>query len=92
MECVQFTTSEEQVVAGSQSGSLRIWDLEAAKSEFCFFHVERNSTLIGIPINPDHSCSVHIKHKNGGENDLRVASGYSGQAHQNWAWKTDLSS
>ncbi|KAM9460640.1 katanin p80 WD40 repeat-containing subunit B1 isoform 1-T2 [Clarias gariepinus] len=31
VECVQFSTSEEQVVAGSQSGSLRIWDLEAAK-------------------------------------------------------------
>lgn len=31
VECVQFSTSEEQVVAGSQSGSLRVWDLEAAK-------------------------------------------------------------
>lgn len=34
VECVQFSSSEEQVVAGSQSGSLRVWDLEAAKSEF----------------------------------------------------------
>ena len=33
VECVQFKGSEEQVVAGSQSGSLRVWDLEAAKSE-----------------------------------------------------------
>ncbi|KAG7327783.1 hypothetical protein KOW79_009389 [Hemibagrus wyckioides] len=31
VECVQFSTSEEQVVAGSKSGSLRVWDLEAAK-------------------------------------------------------------
>ncbi|KPP80003.1 katanin p80 WD40 repeat-containing subunit B1-like [Scleropages formosus] len=34
VECIQFSSSEEQVVAGSQSGSLRVWDLEAAKSEF----------------------------------------------------------
>ncbi|KAF0042678.1 hypothetical protein F2P81_004015 [Scophthalmus maximus] len=34
VECVQFNTSEEQVVAGSQSGSIRVWDLEAAKSVF----------------------------------------------------------
>ncbi|XP_062869163.1 katanin p80 WD40 repeat-containing subunit B1 [Trichomycterus rosablanca] len=31
VECVHFSTSEEQVVAGSQSGSLRVWDLEAVK-------------------------------------------------------------
>ncbi|XP_064193434.1 katanin p80 WD40 repeat-containing subunit B1 [Anguilla rostrata] len=31
VECIQFSSSEEQVVAGSQSGSLRVWDLEAAK-------------------------------------------------------------
>ncbi|XP_008308091.1 katanin p80 WD40 repeat-containing subunit B1 [Cynoglossus semilaevis] len=31
VECVQFNTSEEQVVAGSQSGSVLIWDLQAAK-------------------------------------------------------------
>uniref|UniRef100_A0A8C8GFI8 Katanin p80 WD40 repeat-containing subunit B1 n=1 Tax=Oncorhynchus tshawytscha TaxID=74940 RepID=A0A8C8GFI8_ONCTS len=31
VECVKFNNSEEQVVAGSQSGSLRVWDLEAAK-------------------------------------------------------------
>lgn len=33
VECVQFNTSEEQVVTGSQSGSIRLWDLEAAKSK-----------------------------------------------------------
>jgi len=31
VECVQFNSSEELVCAGSQSGSLKIWDLEAAK-------------------------------------------------------------
>ncbi|XP_028665540.1 katanin p80 WD40 repeat-containing subunit B1 [Erpetoichthys calabaricus] len=31
VECIQFSSTEEQVVAGSQSGSLRVWDLEAAK-------------------------------------------------------------
>lgn len=31
VECVQFNASEEQVVAGSQSGSVLIWDLQAAK-------------------------------------------------------------
>ncbi|XP_076003067.1 katanin p80 WD40 repeat-containing subunit B1 [Genypterus blacodes] len=31
VECVQFSSTEEQIVAGSQSGSLRVWDLEAAK-------------------------------------------------------------
>ena len=31
MECVQFNSSEELVCAGSSSGSLKIWDLEAAK-------------------------------------------------------------
>lgn len=34
MECIQFNSSEERVVAGSQSGSLRLWDLEAAKSKW----------------------------------------------------------
>lgn len=33
VECVQFNSSEEQVVTGSQSGSIRVWDLEAAKSK-----------------------------------------------------------
>ena len=33
MECVRFSASEELVAAGSQSGSLKIWDLEAAKSK-----------------------------------------------------------
>lgn len=33
---MKFNNSEEQVVAGSQSGSLRVWDLEAAKSETAF--------------------------------------------------------
>lgn len=36
VECIHFNVSEEQVVAGSQSGSIRVWDLEAAKSETLF--------------------------------------------------------
>uniref|UniRef100_H3CA30 Katanin p80 WD40 repeat-containing subunit B1 n=1 Tax=Tetraodon nigroviridis TaxID=99883 RepID=H3CA30_TETNG len=31
VECVQFNTSEDQIVTGSQSGSIRVWDMEAAK-------------------------------------------------------------
>ena len=34
MESVQFNNSEELVLAGSHSGTLKIWDLEAAKSRF----------------------------------------------------------
>ncbi|KAK7919212.1 hypothetical protein WMY93_010496 [Mugilogobius chulae] len=31
IECLQLNASEEKVIAGSQSGSIKIWDLEAAK-------------------------------------------------------------
>lgn len=34
VESVRLNTPEELVVAGSQSGSIRVWDLEAAKSRF----------------------------------------------------------
>lgn len=34
VESVKINTNEELIVAGSQSGSIRIWDLEAAKSRF----------------------------------------------------------
>lgn len=34
MECVQFNMSEDQIVTGSQSGSIRVWDMEAAKSKW----------------------------------------------------------
>lgn len=33
VQCVQFNSAEDQIVAGSQSGSIRVWDMEAAKSE-----------------------------------------------------------
>lgn len=33
VECVQFNSTEDQIVAGSQSGSIRVWDMEAAKSK-----------------------------------------------------------
>ncbi|RXN32738.1 katanin p80 WD40 repeat-containing subunit B1-like protein [Labeo rohita] len=53
VECIQFNSSEERVVAGSQSGSLRLWDLEAAKTEYlfvffcCFFFSQVLRTLMG---------------------------------------------
>ena len=34
VESVRFNTGEDLVLAGSQSGTLKIWDLEAAKSKF----------------------------------------------------------
>ena len=34
VEYVKFNSGEDLVIAGSQSGTLKIWDLEAAKSEF----------------------------------------------------------
>lgn len=34
VECVRFSADEELLAAGSQSGTLKIWDLEAAKSKF----------------------------------------------------------
>lgn len=34
IESLQINTSEELIVAGSQSGSIRVWDLGAAKSMF----------------------------------------------------------
>lgn len=34
VESVRINTNEELIVAGSQSGSIRIWDLEAAKSRW----------------------------------------------------------
>jgi len=33
VEAVRFGNAEEMVVAGSMSGALKIWDLEAAKSK-----------------------------------------------------------
>ena len=37
VECVQINVSEDQIVTGSQSGSIRVWDMEAAKSETQLF-------------------------------------------------------
>uniref|UniRef100_A0A671M9W7 Katanin p80 WD40 repeat-containing subunit B1-like n=1 Tax=Sinocyclocheilus anshuiensis TaxID=1608454 RepID=A0A671M9W7_9TELE len=45
VECIQFNSSEERVVAGSQSGSLRLWDLEAAKSKWFVLQI---CTLVNI--------------------------------------------
>ena len=36
MECVTFDSAEENVVAGSSSGTLKLWDLEEAKGPFAY--------------------------------------------------------
>lgn len=36
VESVQFNGNEDLVLAGSQSGTLKIWDLEAAKSKILY--------------------------------------------------------
>uniref|UniRef100_A0A3B4BK80 Katanin regulatory subunit B1 n=1 Tax=Periophthalmus magnuspinnatus TaxID=409849 RepID=A0A3B4BK80_9GOBI len=46
VECLQLNASEEQVVAGSQSGSIKIWDLEAAKLRTLMGH-KANITSLG---------------------------------------------
>uniref|UniRef100_UPI003AABA3DC katanin p80 WD40 repeat-containing subunit B1 isoform X2 n=1 Tax=Centroberyx gerrardi TaxID=166262 RepID=UPI003AABA3DC len=48
VECIQFSSSEEQVVAGSQSGSLRVWDLEAAKILRTLMGHKANITSLGF--------------------------------------------
>ncbi|XP_029932877.1 katanin p80 WD40 repeat-containing subunit B1 [Myripristis murdjan] len=48
VECLHFSSSEEQVVAGSQSGSLRIWDLEAAKILRTLMGHKANITSLGF--------------------------------------------
>ncbi|XP_023257140.1 katanin p80 WD40 repeat-containing subunit B1 [Seriola lalandi dorsalis] len=55
VECVQFNMSEEQVVAGSQSGSIRVWDLEAAKSEthFVLFVSGHTQAVRSLAFSPD---------------------------------------
>lgn len=34
VECVTFDAAEENVVAGSASGTIKLWDLEEAKGAF----------------------------------------------------------
>uniref|UniRef100_A0A672ZMK2 Katanin p80 WD40 repeat-containing subunit B1 n=1 Tax=Sphaeramia orbicularis TaxID=375764 RepID=A0A672ZMK2_9TELE len=48
VECVQINTSEEQVVTGSQSGSIRVWDLEAAKILRTLMGHKANITSLGF--------------------------------------------
>ncbi|KAJ0056525.1 hypothetical protein NL108_010229, partial [Boleophthalmus pectinirostris] len=47
VECLQLNASEEQVVAGSQSGSIKIWDLEAAKLLRTLMGHKANITSLG---------------------------------------------
>lgn len=54
VQCLQLNTSEEQVVAGSQSGSIRIWDLEAAKLVRSLVGHKANVTSLGChPLSSD---------------------------------------
>uniref|UniRef100_A0A8C6TMD8 Katanin p80 WD40 repeat-containing subunit B1 n=1 Tax=Neogobius melanostomus TaxID=47308 RepID=A0A8C6TMD8_9GOBI len=47
VQCLQLNASEEQVVAGSQSGSIKIWDLEAAKILRTLMGHKANITSLG---------------------------------------------
>ncbi|XP_072321359.1 katanin p80 WD40 repeat-containing subunit B1 [Eucyclogobius newberryi] len=47
IECLQLNHSEEQVVAGSHSGSIKIWDLEAAKILRTLMGHKANITSLG---------------------------------------------
>lgn len=45
---VMFSNAEDQVVAGSLSGAIKIWDLEAAKSKInviLLFSIERRHSM-----------------------------------------------
>ncbi|KAF7667822.1 hypothetical protein LDENG_00045500 [Lucifuga dentata] len=57
VECVQFSSSEEQVAAGSQSGSLRVWDLEAAKILRTLMGHKANITSLGFHPFADYLAS-----------------------------------
>ncbi len=43
IEAVHFGNAEEMVVAGSMSGALKIWDLEAAKSKLMQLAAEQKT-------------------------------------------------
>lgn len=45
VESVRLNTPEELIVAGSQSGSIRVWDLEAAKSRHLHLSSPRRCCL-----------------------------------------------
>lgn len=49
VESVRLNTPEELIVAGSQSGSIRVWDLEAAKSR-------------SLPSTHTHTCLYSCAH------------------------------
>ena len=52
VEAVRFGNAEEMVVAGSMSGALKIWDLEAAKS--------KSGMLISDSVSfPQNRCSLY---------------------------------
>lgn len=47
VEYVKFNSGEDLVIAGSQSGTLKIWDPEAAKSKLKYNEVVLNSRKRG---------------------------------------------
>ena len=47
VEYVKFNSGEDLVIAGSQSGTLKIWDPEAAKSKLKYNKVVLNSRKRG---------------------------------------------
>lgn len=49
IESLQINTNEELIVAGSQSGSIRVWDLEAAKSMFPWVFTSDNARFLEYP-------------------------------------------
>ena len=39
MECVTFDTAEALVAAGSASGTIKLWDLQEAKSKLIYYQL-----------------------------------------------------
>ena len=52
VEYVKFNSGEDLVIAGSQSGTLKIWDPEAAKSKLKYNKVVLNSRKRGQILRP----------------------------------------
>lgn len=46
IESLQINMNEKLIVAGSQSGSIRVWDLEAAKSMFPWVFISVNACFL----------------------------------------------
>ncbi|CAL9702234.1 unnamed protein product [Knipowitschia caucasica] len=61
VECLQLNTTEEKVVAGSKSGSIKIWDLESAKLSRTLMGHKANITSLGChPLSDNFLASSSI--------------------------------